>query len=418
MQKLTAARVKTLTKPGMHNDGDGLYLHVASTGAKSWAFRATIDGKRRELGLGPYPTVPLERDAFPELGDLPVDRIDRFAVLNVLTPIWTKTPETARRVRQRIRAVMHWAMAHGLIDDNRAGEVIAGALPAMPKVRAHLPALPYDEVAGALRLVAASRASTAVQACFRFLVLTAARCGQARGATWAEIDRKAREWRIPASRMKSNRAHRVPLSPSALQTLVAVEPLRDGSDLLFPSPLRPRNPLSDMALTKLLRDVGLAERTTVHGFRSAFRDWAAERTTAPHAVRHRPHARHHRVSARLPAQRRRTRTPPQALLARHGSTPPPIHPLSSLYRRLPPGEKAVVDQAVQEAIDESATDPLPYGLPNIGAAGLLQAIELGVDGDEEDSGVPGHGRPRVLRDARRRTGSHDQPVHGLLAWFR
>ena len=329
----------------MHGDGDGLYLRVAYTGAKSWAFRATIDGKRRELGLGSYPTVPLararlqatelrlavskgrnplaekrnraavptfrlaaervhaisyprwrsqkhaddwwatlERHAFPELGDLRVDRIDRFAVLNVLTPIWTKTPETARRVRQRIRAVMRWAMAHGHIDDNPAGEVIDGALPAMPKIRAHLRALPYDQVADALRLVAASRASTAAKACFRFLVLTAARSGQARGATWAEIDRRAQEWRIPASRMKSNREYRVPLSHSALETLVGVELLRDDSDLLFPSPMRPHSPLSDMALTKLLRDVGLADRTTVHGFRSAFRDWSAERTTAPHAV--------------------------------------------------------------------------------------------------------------------------------------
>ena len=345
MAKLTAAKVKALDKPGMHGDGDGLYLRVAYTGAKSWAFRATIDGKRRELGLGPYPTVPLararihatelrlavsngrnplaekktragvptfrqsaehvhalsyprwrsqkhaddwwatlERHALPELGELPIDRIDRFAVLAVLTPIWTKTPETARRVRQRIRAVMRWAMAHGHIDDNPAGEVIDGALPAMPKIKAHLRALPYCEVLDALRLVAASRASIAARACFRFLVLTAARSGQARGATWAEIDRRAQEWRVPASRMKSNREHRVPLSRSALQTLDSVASLRDGSDLLFPSPMRRHTPLSDMALTKVLRDVGLAERTTVHGFRSAFRDWAAERTTAPRAV--------------------------------------------------------------------------------------------------------------------------------------
>ena len=84
--------------------------------------------------------------------------------------------------------------------------------------------------------------------------------------------------------MKSHREHRVPLSPSALDTLVAVKPLRDGSDLLFPFPMRPYSPLSDMALTKLLRDVGLADRTTVHGFRSAFRDWAAECIAAPRAV--------------------------------------------------------------------------------------------------------------------------------------
>ena len=203
MAKLTAAKVKALARTGMHGDGAGLYLRVAYTGAKAWVYRATIDGRRREIGLGPYPAVALgeartratelrlavskgrnpladkptppaaptfrlaaeqvhaisrprwrsqkhaddwwatlERHAFAELGDLPVDRIDRFAVLAVLTPIWTKTPETARRVRQRIRAVMRWAMAHGHIDGNPAGEVIDGALPAMPKIKAHLRALP------------------------------------------------------------------------------------------------------------------------------------------------------------------------------------------------------------------------------------------------------------------------------------
>ena len=107
-------------------------------------------------------------------------------MLNVLTPIWTKTPETARRVRHRIRAVMRWAMAHGHIDDNPADEAIDGALPAMPKIKAHLRALPYAEVGDALRVVASSRASGSAKACFRFLVLTAARSGQARGATWAK----------------------------------------------------------------------------------------------------------------------------------------------------------------------------------------------------------------------------------------
>ena len=112
--------------------------------------------------------------------------------------------------------------------------------------------------------------------CLRFLVLTAARSGEARGATWAEVDFEAKEWRIPGERMKGGREHRVPLSDAALAVLERVRGVDDGSGLVFPSPLRPGRPLSPMTLTKILRDRGLADRATVHGFRSAFRDWCAE----------------------------------------------------------------------------------------------------------------------------------------------
>ena len=121
-----------------------------------------------------------------------------------------------------------------------------------------------------------SRASEAAKLCLRFLILTAARSGEARGATWAEMDAEAREWRIPGERMKGGGAHRVPLSDAALAVLEQARALDDGSGLIFPSPLRAGHPLSDMSLTKLLRDRGLADRATVHGFRSAFRDWCAE----------------------------------------------------------------------------------------------------------------------------------------------
>ena len=344
MSKLTVAKCNALKKPGLHGDGGGLYLGVKPGGAKSWYQRIVIRGKRRELGLGRFPDVSLakaralaalnratvaeggdplankrrenaprfhnaaetvheanrprwrsakhadnwlatlNRHAFPTLGHMTVDAITRTDVLDVLTPIWTSRPETARRVRQRIRTVMQWAVAHGYADHNPAGELIDGALPAMPKVKAHHRALPYLEVPPALELIAQCRSSLAARSCLRFLVLTAVRSGTARGALWAEVDTKAREWRIPGSRMKSGAPHRVPLSDAALATLAAVESIRDDNELVFPSPVRPGMPMSDMTLTKLLRDTGLAEQTTVHGFRSAFRDWAAERTNAPHAV--------------------------------------------------------------------------------------------------------------------------------------
>ena len=198
----------------------------------------------------------LERHALPALGGLSVDRIERADVLAVLTPIWGTRPETARRVRQGIRAVLSWSWAHGYVANNVAGEAIDGALPSMPAVKTHLRALPYRDVAAALDTVEASHASLPAKACLRFVVMTACRSGEARLAKWDEIHREAREWRIPASRMKAGIEHRVPLSNAALKVLERVRSLRDESGLIFPSPSRPRRPMSDMTLTKGYRTSG------------------------------------------------------------------------------------------------------------------------------------------------------------------
>ena len=345
MAQLTVAKVKAINNPGRHGDGAGLYLNVAPGGSKSWIQRIVIDGRRRDIGLGGYPAVglaearsraaanrtavaegrdpvaerrkpripsfeeaarlvhqanlprwrnkkhaqswvqTLERHAFPTLGSVPVDRITNADVLAVLTPIWGSRQETARRVRQRIRAVMRWAMAHGFIEINPAGEAIDGALPTMPKLKAHLRALPYREVHGALQTVDSSQASKSAKLCLRFAVLTAARSGESRGALWEEIDFGKALWTVPAGRMKGSVEHRVPLSGPALGILAEALELRDGSDLVFPSPVRPEHALSDMTLTKVLRTANLADRATVHGFRSSFRDWADECTSAPNAVK-------------------------------------------------------------------------------------------------------------------------------------
>ena len=334
--KLTAAKAKSLTEPGMHRADPTLYLRIAPSGTKHWIQRLTIDGRRHDLGLGGFPLVSLaeareqafenrrkvraggnplaekrrpsvptfreatartcealrprwgegkhaadwtssmERYAFPILGDLRVDRIQREDVLRVLTPIWGRKLETARRVRQRVRSVLRWAHAHGYVRENMAGEALDGALPSLTARKSHFRALPYREVPRALETVRESPASLPARLCFEFLVLTAARSGEARNATWAEMDTEAREWRIPGERMKGGREHRVPLPDAGLGLLEQARGLDDGSGLVFPSPLRSGRPLSDMTLTKILRDRGLAERATVHGFRSAFRDWCAE----------------------------------------------------------------------------------------------------------------------------------------------
>ena len=337
MARLTVKRIEALQKPGRFGDGNCLYLVVAPGGSKSWVQRLVIDGRRRDIGLGSaqFVTLAQARDAayenrraarrgldplagkrrkvltfrqaseraleanraqwrsvktadnwistmqqhvYPVFGDTPVDRIDGAAVLKVLSPIWTAKPELGRKVRTRLRTVFGWAMAHGLIEQNPAGEIVNAALPSLKATMTrHFRALPYADVASALAIVDASGASKVVKAAIRFVVLTAVRSGEARLARWAEIDLPGRVWRIPAERTKMGRPHAVPLSDAALAVLRRVEPLRDGSGLVFPSPSRPGQPMSDMTLTKALRDTGLAASCTVHGFRSSFRDWAAEK---------------------------------------------------------------------------------------------------------------------------------------------
>ena len=191
-------------------------------------------------------------------------------------PLTIPDGATAHRLQQRKRAALRWCWAHGYVEQNAAGKEIEGALPAMPAVKEHFRALPYHEVAAAFETVNGSKASKVAKLCLRFLILTAARSGEARGATWVEVDSEAREWRIPGERIKGGAGHRVPLSDAALTALERARALDDGSGLVFPSPLRSGRPLSNMTLTKILRNQGLAARATVHGFRSTFRDWCAE----------------------------------------------------------------------------------------------------------------------------------------------
>ena len=224
-----------------------------------------------------------ERYVFPVIGDMTVDRIGRTEVLGIVEPVWTEKPETARRIRLIIKTVMARAMAHGHIEVNPAGEIIDAALPAMPKFKAHFEALPYAGVATAIEAVESSTSYLSTKAAFRFLVLTAARSGEVRGTTWGEVDFDRAVWNIPASRMKTRKEHRVPLSLQAMELLRKARELHaDGSPYIFPNDLTPSKPLSENALSYMLRRIGMA--STVHGFRFSFRDWASENTDASHAV--------------------------------------------------------------------------------------------------------------------------------------
>ena len=336
MARLTAQKVKSITKPGHYSDGGGLLLKVSKHGSKYWILRVQIDKKRRDYGLGSVSMVSLadarhaahaarrairiegrnpfqERDkelaptfaecvgktydllsarwrsektganwrarideyATPRVGEIRIDAITRDDMLGILGPIWTAKPEVARKLRQSLKAVFKYALSCGYVDMNLAGEVLDGALPSQPKVKANFRALPYSEVSGALDIVESSGASMSAKLAFRFVVLTAGRSGEVRGASWSEIDTDAQTWTIPGERMKTGREHRVPLSDEAVAVLRQARTMHKG-ELVFPSPMKMHKPLSDMSLTKLLRDVGLADRATIHGFRSSFRDWCAD----------------------------------------------------------------------------------------------------------------------------------------------
>ena len=178
-------------------------------------------------------------------------------------------------MRQYIRAVFAWATAEGYRDDDPADERISAALPKVSASK-NFRALPYAEIPEALDIIEASKASPASKLAFRFVVLSALRSGEVRNATWSMVDTESKALKIPAEKMKQAKEHRVPLSDELLEILESAKALNDGSDLIFPSPMRKGKPLSDMALTKLLRDNGLAEKATIHGMRSAFRDWCGE----------------------------------------------------------------------------------------------------------------------------------------------
>ena len=344
MGKLTVLAVKAATKPGRYQDGGGLQLFVKDTGARFWVLRIQSNGKRRDIGLGSaaivtlkdardkadelrklyqggvdplaerraaklaMATIPtfrdaaiiahsehkagwrnvkhrtdwlssLERYAFPAIGTIRVDLIDAPTVRDLLLPIWLERPETARRVRQRVKLVVDWAAAKGYrtaLDLNG----IAKALPRQPKSDSHFKAMPYDDVPA---FVAALKASgeTVSRLALQFLILTAARSGEVRGATWPEIDMEARTWIVPGKRMKAGKEHVVPLSDAAMAILSRAASIRKTNDaVIFPG--TKGQPLSDMTMLKIMRDRSLP--FSVHGFRAAFKTWAVEATSFPDAV--------------------------------------------------------------------------------------------------------------------------------------
>jgi integrase len=219
--------------------------------------------------------------AYSVIGDLPVASIDTTLVMKIIEPLWSAKPETASRLRGRIETVLDWAKVRGYRNNENPARWrghLDHLLPAKSKVRAveHHTALPYEQINTFMHQLR-EREGTAARA-LEFAVLTASRTGEVIGARWSEIDLAGKVWTVPASRMKAGREHRVPLSTRAMEVLKGIG--QDETDCFVVAGGKPDCPLSNMAMLTVLRRMG-REDLTVHGFRSTFRDWAAERTNYP-----------------------------------------------------------------------------------------------------------------------------------------
>jgi len=278
---LSVARTKTFREAALD------YIQAQEAGWKNPKHRAQ------------WPST-LEAYAFPTIGNMPVAEVDADAVEKVLKPIWQTIPETASRLRGRIEVVLDFAKAKGWrTGDNPARwkESMKHRLANLSRVRrtAHHPALPWQLVPAFIEELQKKDgiAALALSMC----ILTATRSGEVRAAVWSEFDLEKKIWTIPAAKMKGGREHRIPLSGPALAILERLQPLAAGRDsLVFPS-IRKRAPLSDMALSMLVRGMNELDEgqrmpwlatdgrpVVVHGFRSTFRDWCEEATSTPRAV--------------------------------------------------------------------------------------------------------------------------------------
>jgi len=342
IHKLSARKVQSLSKPGRHSDGGGLYLNVKQTGGKSWCYMWTKNGRRREMGLGGFPGVTLsvareraqsarelvanDKDPILEkrklvvvtfgeaadhlvdtlkqdwssekhrqqwkrtvthyckpIRDIPVGDIVTDDVLRVLKPIWTSKEETSRRLRSRIERILDYASAHGWRDGDNPAQWkghLKDLLPKRDKSKIkNFAAMPYEKIPSFLTKL--REIQTVPALALEFTILTAARTNETLQARWREIDLDSRLWTIPAKRMKAKQEHRVPLSDAVIRIVEKAE-LHRRSEFVFPG-ARKGKPLSNMSMAMLLRRIH-PEKCTVHGFRSSFRDWCGDQTTYPREI--------------------------------------------------------------------------------------------------------------------------------------
>ena len=337
MVKLTAREIGSLSQPGRYTDGDGLVLFIDSSGRKYWQFRFTLDGKRKDLSLGPERHLSLrdaresaavaraqvragidpiaakrrqagaemtfaqaadavhklhkakwsngkhqdqwlaslENHVFPSIGSKPIAHVTADDIHSVLCSIWLTHEETARRVKQRIRAVLSWAKGKGLRKDPIDFDEVANALPRQRRRKNHMAALHFLEVPDFMRELSLSAATPIVRTAVEFMILTAARSANIRFMEWEEVDLDAAVWIISGRKMKMERDHFVPLSPRAVDLLRVAMRFPTHSDLVFPGS-KSEGFMSENTKRNAIRAMGY--RATAHGFRTSFKDWSlAER---------------------------------------------------------------------------------------------------------------------------------------------
>ena len=340
--RLTDTFIRALTKPGDYGDKacQGLVLRVSKAGTRQWLFRGTVDGVRTKKGLGGYPstslkearakaianrelndagllttgktsskTIPtfseacvkaasvrfptptahsvewlgsLQRHAIPTLGKMPVNEIEPSHVITCLETIWNEKPVTAQHVRNRIGRVMAFSLSHGHCERNVCDGIDA-ALPLPKREVVHHRCLPYENLPEAMTAIRGCKTMLSAKLAVELLILCASRSAEIRGCLWSEIDLEARTWTIPRQRMKGDVEHVIPLTDAAVDVLEQAKPLRNASDLVFPS-ARTGRQMSAIALTAVLKAVGIHGEATIHGFRSCFRDFAENKSGAPHNV--------------------------------------------------------------------------------------------------------------------------------------
>lgn len=347
MGRLTAVALAKAKLPGRYGDGDGLFLLVGKSGAKSWIVRVQKDGKRRDIGLGSESKVPLklareraatvrsqievgidpvaerrkaagiptfreaaalvhaehirgwkgghaskhgkqwlttlESYAFPRFGDVAVSAIDEGLVRDALAEIWLAKPETSRRLRQRIRTVIDWTVGKGYRETSLAMPKIDKALPKHRTKVKHHAALPHDK---APAFMADLRSKETIgRLALEMLILTTVRSGDLRGMLWSELDLEQELWSIPVElgRGKSGEVHKVPVNKAMRDVLGRAAKHRRGDTDLVFPGIKKGKQLSENTLRKVAVDMG--HKVTAHGFRSTFADWVNDQTNFPREVR-------------------------------------------------------------------------------------------------------------------------------------
>ena len=343
---LNARSVQSIASNGRPRrvaDGGGLYLFVAPNGSKSWVLRTLVKGKRCDIGLGSVSlvtlaeareeavrlrkiaraggdplalrrqerrTVPTFEEAarqvhaahaagfrnekhrkqwlaslsvvFAAFGGKQVNSISSADILSAVSSDWLKTPETSRRVLQRVRVILDWCKAQGYCSGDNPTDGLTKVLPKARAAKSHHAALAYQHVPTFIESLREIDSAESVRLAMEFTILSAARTSETLNATWDEIDLEAKTWTVPGARMKAGLDHRVPLSDRCVAILQRAAELSDGGPYVFPGRAA-KQPLSNMVFLMALRRMGRTDLTT-HGFRSCFRDWAAERTNFPRAV--------------------------------------------------------------------------------------------------------------------------------------